>query len=207
MAGSEVPGPSGDTGVQRPLGERRRRRVAERTGQVDLDATMSQWPVAEPPTTPRPVVRPARPTVEGVATGPVLPTPGAMVVGPLLQARRAAAPGAPRDGSRRSRRTAPTAAAGRPVPSPAPTASTTARVLPAQGQRGGLPRTRRPGGRPLLLVAALAVLLLALLVLVLVVVLRPDDDVAQAAGPTPEVIEQTIDTGTAPGTPTSGETP
>lgn len=103
MAESQGPGTSGDTGVQRALGERRRRRTAERTGQVDLDSTMSHWPVTEPPTTPRPVVRPARPSVEGVATSPVLPTPGAMVVGPLLEARSAAAPSSRGAGSRRSR--------------------------------------------------------------------------------------------------------
>ena len=103
MAESQGPGTSGDTGVQRALGERRRRRTAERTGQVDLDSTMSHWPVTEPPTTPRPVVRPARPSVEGVATSPVLPTPGAMVVGPLLETRSAAAPRSRRAGSRRSR--------------------------------------------------------------------------------------------------------
>ena len=103
MAESQVPDTQGDTGVQRALGERRRRRTAERTGQVDLDSTMSHWPVTEPPTTPRPVVRPARPSVEGVATSPVLPTPGAMVVGPLLEARSAAAPRSRGAGSRRSR--------------------------------------------------------------------------------------------------------
>lgn len=108
--------------VQRELGERRRRRVAERAGQVDLDATMSHWPVVEPPTAPRPVVRPARPTVDGVATGPVLPPPGKLVVGALLEARRAEGrdhAGAP--GSRRARRrgTSPGPQSSAPTPAEA----------------------------------------------------------------------------------------
>ncbi len=105
----DVPDNPGDTGVQRALGERRRRRLAERSGQVDLDATMSHWPVTDPPAAPRPVVRPARPTVEGVATEPALPPPGQLVVGPLVEARRTGeATGAPAGpgGGRRSRRRA-----------------------------------------------------------------------------------------------------
>lgn len=113
-----VPDSAGDTGVQQALGERRRRRLAERTGQVDLDATMSHWPVVEPPSTPRPVLRPGRPVVAGVATAPVLPPPGHLVVGPLLEARRAGQDTARRttepsdDVGRRSRRRGTAAATG-----------------------------------------------------------------------------------------------
>ncbi|WP_380167667.1 LytR C-terminal domain-containing protein [Jannaschia sp. R86511] len=117
---------AGDSGVQRALGERRRRRLAERAGQVDLDATMSHWPVTEPPSTPRPVVRPARPVVDGAATAPVLPQPGQTVVGPLLEARRAGSGAdtvAPA-GGRRSRRRATAAAPEGPATTGA------ARVLP-----------------------------------------------------------------------------
>lgn len=115
--GGGVPTTSGDTGVQRALGERRRRRQAERSGRVDLDATMSQWPVVDPPTSPRPVVRPARPTLAGVATAPVLPPPGALVVGPLLEQRRAAerrevGDPDPRRSPRRARATGKASAAG-----------------------------------------------------------------------------------------------
>uniref|UniRef100_UPI003016CA77 hypothetical protein n=1 Tax=Aquipuribacter sp. SD81 TaxID=3127703 RepID=UPI003016CA77 len=99
--GSDLPGGVTETGLQRAVGERRRRRMAERSGQVPLDATTSQWPVAEPPASPRPVVRPARPTLPGVATGPALPTPSALVVGPLVEARGS---GAAPAGGRRARR-------------------------------------------------------------------------------------------------------
>lgn len=110
----DVPDEAGDSGVQRVLGERRLRRLAERAGQVDLDATMSHWPVTDPPTEPRPVVRPARPTLDGVATEPVVPPPGQLVIGPLLQARQAetgTGSQAPVVGSRRSRRRAEAAPA------------------------------------------------------------------------------------------------
>lgn len=110
----DVPDDAGDSGVQRVLGERRLRRLAERAGQVDLDATMSHWPVTDPPTEPRTVVRPARPTLDGVATEPVVPPPGQLVIGPLLQARQAetgTGSQAPVVGSRRSRRRAEAAPA------------------------------------------------------------------------------------------------
>ncbi|MGJ7442871.1 LCP family protein [Aquipuribacter sp. MA13-6] len=119
----DVPDGAGDTGVQRALGERRRRRLAERSGQVDLDATMSHWPVTDPPAAPRPVVRPARPTVAGVATEPAVPPPGQLVVGPLVEARRAGdatGPTAVAAGGRRSRRRAAAGPVGDgPGPGPA----------------------------------------------------------------------------------------
>jgi len=109
---ADVPEDAGDSGAQGALGERRRRRLAERAGQVDLDTTMSDWPVADPPSGPRPVVRPARPTLDGVATAPVLPPPGQLVVGPLVEARRSGTvtgSSAPPAGGRRSHRRAETA--------------------------------------------------------------------------------------------------
>ncbi|MFC5380337.1 hypothetical protein, partial [Aquipuribacter nitratireducens] len=109
-ASADVPDSATETGVQRALGERRRRRLAERQGQVPLDATTSQWPVLEPPASPRPVVRQARPTSPGTATSPVLPTPGALVVGPLLEARRGGG-----GGGRRARRLAEQTAGAAPV--------------------------------------------------------------------------------------------
>lgn len=78
--------PADDNGGQRALGERRRRRLAERGGEVDLDATMSSWPVTEPPSTPRPVVRQPHTLGHGAATAPARPTPYMLVVGPLLEA-------------------------------------------------------------------------------------------------------------------------
>lgn len=114
--GPDVPGEPDDvtdSGTLRALGERRRRRSAERAGQLDLDTEMSRWPAAEPPTHPRPVVRPARPTVDGVADAPLLPTPGWSVVAPLLEERHGSEPVRPRPGSRRSLRRR--AAAGREV--------------------------------------------------------------------------------------------
>ncbi len=142
--------PSSGAAGQRSLGERRRRRVAERAGQVDLDATMSHWPVSEPPTSPRPVLRPARPTLEGVATGPVLPTPSAMVVGPLLEARSAAAPRVRAAGGRRSRRvdaSDPDPAAGPAVQLSAPAPGGAASVSAPRGPDvGGAPSAARPAG-------------------------------------------------------------
>ena len=226
MTESQVPGTPGDTGVQRALGERRRRRVAERTGQVDLDATMSHWPVSEPPTTPRPVVRPARPSVEGFSTSPVLPTPGAMVVGPLLEASSAAAAGSRGTSSRRSRRADASVgdpgAAGLLGPeAPAPTATPTSGPSPVP-TRTPAPRAPRAllaevqlhggatgllqrvaGHRSLLLVAA--ALVVVLLVVVVLVAFWPGEDPAQAVAPVPGVpAQQTLALTFADGTAGEG---
>ncbi|MGF1661212.1 MAG: hypothetical protein ACFCVG_01850, partial [Kineosporiaceae bacterium] len=67
------------TGVQRAIGERRRRRDRERGGELDLDDTMSSWPEPDPPTRARPVVRPRR-SLPGSASAPGLPTPHAMLI-------------------------------------------------------------------------------------------------------------------------------
>ncbi|MGF1652743.1 MAG: hypothetical protein ACFCUP_05430, partial [Actinomycetales bacterium] len=88
------------TGVQRAIGERRRRRDRERGGQVELDATMSSWPEPDPPTRARPVVRPRR-ALPGSATAPGLPTPHAM----LVREQAEPAPPRPAGGSAGVRRT------------------------------------------------------------------------------------------------------
>jgi len=100
----EVPGVT-QTGVQRALGERRRRRMAERGGHVDLDATMSSWPTPDPPSRPRPVVRPRR-SMPGAAEGPVLPPPAALAMLDLAEHAPAPPPMANdiAAGSRRARR-------------------------------------------------------------------------------------------------------
>lgn len=69
---------------ERPLGERRRRRLAERGLDGPPAPDEAAGPAPEPPSRPRPVVRPARTLGGGAATAPVLPTPQSRALGPLL---------------------------------------------------------------------------------------------------------------------------
>ena len=153
----------------RPLGERRRRRLAERAQEQVQEPVVSAGPAPEPPTRPRPVVRPGRTLGGGAATAPVLPTPEARVVGPLLDSSPPdGAPAVP--GSRQAFRSQGGPAQADPTPAaPAAPAAPAGPVAPVARSEGGATyvpsSSARPARRRQLLPA---VLLAAALVLALV---------------------------------------
>lgn len=146
----DIPHGVSATGVQRALGERRQRRLRERGGRIDLDATMSSWGTPEPPVRPRSVVRPRR-SMPGAPTQPFLPTPQGLAVRHLVPAATPVTDVTDTGPTRRSRRAARETGSMPAVPGPGPTSSGAVDrgdPRPAADPRDGGSPGARPGGGP-----------------------------------------------------------